>query len=221
MIGEFARELLGQTDEDWLNYIFAREPLAGRLTQERRRELYRGAQKCGGDFARSLLEKYGALPVWEIALREGAKVRREKISPEGAYTEFAKFIEPDEIIIFTDNAQATDDLIDAQGLREMIGEVKTQDVLLAHELFHLLEFRDPGAFTMRKHLLLWKLGPIKNESRVGCLEEIGAMECARVLTGISFSPYLFDVFMMYPANPQRAKMVYDSILALRKREEHL
>jgi hypothetical protein len=79
-------------------------------------------------------------------------------------------------------------------------------------LYHYLEHSLPGIYTAQKHIVLWKIGPLKNQSRILCLEEIGAMTFAKTLVGLNCSAYLFDVLMLFPRNPQRAKELYTNYM---------
>lgn len=216
MIQEYFAALERLSDENWEKYVFSHEPLANKLSVERRRQLWLASEACGHALADELLVVHGNLAISDMARRCGAKISKKWLGPVSNYTVFAQFTEPDELVIYADNAEKTDRMIDSQGLRSQIGDTCVSDILLAHELYHFLDYIRGDLFTSQKHILLWTIGPIKNESRVGCLEEIGAMAFAKRLCGLSFKPYIMDVLMLYSTNPQRAKMVYDSILAWSK-----
>ena len=214
MIRTWIETLLTLPDSVWDAYAFAREPLAGRITPTMRLEFAEKSRLCGLNYANAVnfIPDEGELA--ELVRSKGVKVEYQNSKSGGAYSFFAKFTVPDEISIYSASAMATDTLIESEGLHDLIGDVKTADVLLAHEFFHFFEFSDPDSYTLKKHLLLWKLGPFKNESTIGALEEIGAMAFAQKLLKLPYSPYIFDVLMLYPANQQRAKAVYDAIIAI-------
>ena len=218
MIRDWIAQLIKLPDCVWDAYAFAREPLSGKITPEMRLEFAQKSRQCGLDYANALDFHPGTDDLEALVRAKGVKLEFQNGESGGAFSFFAKFTVPDEIQIYRTSAMETDALIQSEGIFELIGDVKTEDVLLAHEFFHFFEFSDPEAYTRKKHLLLWKLGPIKNESSVGALEEIGAMAFARQLLRISFSPYIFDVLMLYPANQQRAKTVYEAIMTISQRQ---
>ena len=86
-------------------------------------------------------------------------------------------------------------------------------MLLAHELFHVTEYRKRDCiFTQTEKVELWKK-PFSNRSRILCLGEIAGMEFARCLTGITFTPYVLDVLMMYGYDKEAATALYEEIAA--------
>ena len=92
------------------------------------------------------------------------------------------------------------------------------DVLLAHELYHVLQYRHPEFYTMQQHILLWRLLGHEKRSRLVSLEEVAAMAFAGSLTGIHYTPYVYDVLLMLPHYPEQAKEIYRGLLAIRDRQ---
>ena len=218
MIRDWIETLIGLPDHVWDAYAFAREPLAGKITPEMRLEFAKKSRNCALDYAHRVNYNPETGDLEAVVRAQGIKLDFDIGKDGGAYSMFAKFTVPDEISICRESAIETDALIEEENLFEMLGDVKTENVLLAHEFFHYFEFADPDAYTLKKHLLLWKLGPLKNESSIGALEEIGAMAFAQQLLGLAYSPYVFDVLMLYPDNQQRAKAVYDAIMTIADRQ---
>ncbi len=220
MIREQTERLLAFAERDWEKYAFSREALAGKLTPAQRYEFYQKSTTCGVRLARELRMAHGVRTIEEYAALCGVRPRKLPLDNSGSYTVFARFTEPDEIIIYTDNARQTDERIDSENLRDLLGDFETENVLLAHELYHYLEDRRGDLFTSQKHLLLWKLGPFRNESGIGCLSELGAMAFAKELCALQFHPYVLDVLMLLPTNAQRAGLVYQSMVAWSETEQN-
>lgn len=215
MIRNWVEDLLTLTNDDWGRYSFSRDPLIGKIGEEEQVKYREKAEGCALEIAMHLQSEYGDTPVEQLIKLLGIKLFYKKSDMNSVYTMFACFEEPDTITIFRDNAEATDKLLKEQELYELFGNVKTTDLLIAHELYHYLEYALPNVYTVQKNITLWKLGPIKNRSRIVCLEEIGAMTFARELTRLKCSPYIFDVIMMYVQNPMRAKKLYESFMAFK------
>ena len=147
----------------------------------------------------------------EAAARWGVQVRDSHGSAAAGLGLFAVFHEPDIIEIDGQNAADTDDALQKAGVYETLGAVPTRNILLAHELYHFLAFRDGEGFTAQKHVTLWKLGRFAYKSSVPGLQEIAAMAFAQKATGLVCSPWLYNVFMLAPHNPQRALAVFESM----------
>lgn len=211
-VRRLAEELCALTEEDWLLYIFAGDPLSGRLDRGQKLEHAGKAVACGRELAQQLLLAQGPLPMEERVRACGGRLVRPEPPSAGLLPLFAAFTEPDEISVYTGNAQATDALLQQEGLEELTGSVPTEEVLLAHELYHLLEHRDPSLYTRQKHLRLWKIGRWENRSSILCLSEMAAMAFAQAMTGLGCSVYVLDVLMLYVNNPQLALKKHQEIM---------
>jgi len=204
MIREYVETLASYSEEQWVRYAFGREPLAHKLTKAKHREFYEGATQCGLEQAAILRGEWGEAGVRELAGKMNVRLKVDTTITDGMFTTFATYSMKDGITIYADNARLTDELILQYGFEELTGGVKTEELLLAHELFHHVENHTPDLYILKKHILLFKLGWFEHRSRLFCLGEIAAMAFAKELTGLPCSPYLFDVLMLYPKNPQRA-----------------
>ena len=175
MIKEYVEKLNTFTESDWCRYAFGNEPLSGKFTPEQRLGYFRGAAECGASLAMSLKERLGELSIPEYADRENVNVHPDDTEFDSIYTMFAKFTHPDDITIYLKNARATDRLIAENDLSAIVGNVRTEDLLLAHELFHFYENRMPELYIHQKHVLLFKIWRFENRSKIICLAEIAAM----------------------------------------------
>ena len=211
MLAGWARALLELDEAALVRIAFRDEPLRGKLTEAMKQSLYEGARAEGEARAALLQEDGGALSLDEAAARWGVQVRDSNGSAAAGLGLFAVFHEPDIIEIDGQNAADTDDALQKAGVYETLGAVPTRNILLAHELYHFLAFRDGEGFTAQKHVTLWKLGRFAYKSSVPGLQEIAAMAFAQKATGLVCSPWLYNVFMLAPHNPQRALAVFESM----------
>ena len=212
MLAEWGPRLLALDEDAVRRAAFQDEPLRGRLSEAMKRDLYAGAAAEGIARAAALRQADGSvLSLDEAAARWGVQVQDSHGSAAAGLGLFAVFHEPDRIEIDEANAADTDAALRNAGLYDRLGAVPTRDILLAHELYHFLEFRDGADFTARKHLTLWRLGPFVYRSSVPSLQEIAAMAFAGQVTGLRCSPWLYNVFMLAPHNPQRAVMLAESM----------
>ena len=59
---------------------------------------------------------------------------------------------------------------------------------------------------------LWAPKPLHNRSGVSVLGEIAAMSFAKTLTGIPYSPYVMDAFLVYGYSPEAASGLYEEMM---------
>lgn len=133
---------------------------------------------------------------------------------------FACYYEPDRIQVYTDNAAATRSLIQESGGVEFLGDVDIGEMLLAHELCHVLQHRQPELYTNRKHIRLQKIGPWERRSRLVSLEEVAAMAFAREMLCLSHSPYVYDVLMLLPQATPEAQRLFTQLRQFAEEETH-
>ena len=211
MLAGWARGLLALDEAALVRIAFRDEPLRGKLTSAMKQSLYEGARAEGEARAALLQENGGALSLDEAAAHWGVQVRDSRGSAAAGLGLFAVFHEPATIEIDVQNAADTDEALQKAGVYKALGAVPTREILLAHELYHFLEFRDGAGFTAQKHVTLWRLGRFAYKSSVPSQQEIAAMAISQKATRHACSPRLYNVFMLAPHNPQRALALFESM----------
>ena len=172
--------LLSLDETAWYLYAWSRDPLEGRFSREQKLAYGFRAAECGRNEAQLKTD------VWDIAAGMGLNVLTPQVPGGGGHVIFAQYQEPDSITIFMDGAERAQKLIREEKLEGLLGNRAVEDVLLAHELFHVTEYRKKDSiFTQTEKVELWKK-PFSNRSRILCLGEIAGMEFARCLTGYEF-----------------------------------
>ena len=221
-IREMMKELTGLTDLQWGGYAFYHEPLERKFTPEQKENYIRLANKCGEEEAESLLSEYSEKSIEEIARELGFTVKIPDTPAGGGHVLFAQYVEPKEITVFMDCIEKAEKLIKKETLQSFFLAADLKDVLMAHELFHGIEYRKrKQIFTQTEKIELWRR-PFSNKSKILCLSEMAAMAFAKRMTGISCSPYVLDVLLMYCYNEEAAIALYEEILeaaGIREREE--
>ena len=217
MIAAWVSELLQLTDEDWARYAFLSEPLVNRISLEKRNQYSQETTLDAIRLAQDIRRQFGNVSTEQLLRHLNINYVVKSAQDGGGFSMFACFEEPNTITVFRDNADATDKLIDENGLRESLGNIRTVDVLIAHELYHFLEFTRGDVYSVQQRMKVWQVGPFKNISRIKCLGEIGAMSFARELLGLTYSPNIFNVMMLYAQNPVSAERLFTRILEVRNR----
>ncbi len=209
MLKDFVQTMLSLDEEHLERIAFLNEPMAHTLSCEQKHVLAQKAQDCGRQEAVTLQNLYGArTPEQYVELCSGV-IKETEEPPEEEYTLFASFERPNVVTINTANTQRSEQLIADYGLRPLLGDVQVRDVLLSHELYHLLESRmGKDSFVRQKHACFFEWGRLRWMRRVGCLEEIAAMAFAQQLMKLPYSPYVFNIVMLYAFHPEQALRVF-------------
>lgn len=218
MIKAMLQELVSLDDAVWDSYALRREPLIGKLTEEQKQEFAKNAHVCGRELAEEVLRQFPGMQPEAYAKKLGLTVEHTA-EDGGDYTLFACYTEPDHIAVFQQTVDSAEELIAGQGISEILGGIRLEDALVAHEIYHYFEFSKPDLYTSRKLLCLWKIGRLQNRAKLVSLQEIGAMAFAQHLLALPYSPYVFDVMLLYSRNKRMARELYESIIKHAKERE--
>lgn len=202
------------TDEIWGMYAFSREPLEGKFNDAQKREYIRKSQECGYMEALLVKDHYGSMDLTEIVRLHELEVETPEVPGGGSHVIFAQYTEPEKIEIFMDSVNKAAELLEDSKIAELLENVSVYELLLAHELFHGIEYQKKRyIYTQIEKVELWKR-PFSNKSKIIVLGEIAGMEFAKYITGISYSPFIFDVVLMYAYNKEAASMLYEDIMKI-------
>lgn len=211
-IADMLSVLTTLTDEQWAGYAFYHEILERKISPEKRIEYQAKANQCGQIEAEKLLREYPEDSVSSIIKKLGFKLSFPDTPNGGGHVIFAQYVEPDQITVFMDCVNKASDIIREEGLEEYLTGFDLKEVLLAHELFHGIEYRNAKTiYTQTEKIDLWRK-PFVNRSRIIALSEMAAMAFAKKLTKLTCSPYVLDVLLMYCYNPEAASALYDEII---------
>lgn len=213
MIKQWCQELSCFSEAVWIAYAKSREPLSRLVSLEDYSSHFHAAQKCGMDLADQIRQQWGDIGSQELAEKLGVHVQRLAMPDGNGMLTFACFHEPDQIEVFTDNACATQTLIQQSGGATYLDDVDICDMLLCHELFHAMQQRKPELYVNQKQLH-WKMGPFRRSAKLLSLEEVAAMAFAQRLLGMRHTPYLYDVLMLLPQATEQAKQLYENLLRI-------
>lgn len=217
---EMLANLAGLSDEIYGRYAFSREILRGKIHNSDRSELTLQANKCGRVYARRLMAAHdleqGELQIAQkLAAVLGVRVFNPQVPTGTDHVTFAQFEAPDKISVFQDGLDKAAELLKEDKVGRVLGDIEIQEVLLAHELFHHVEeVFCKEIFTRTYKIELWAPWPFHNRSTVRCLSEIAGMAFSRELLGLSYSPFLLDVFLMYGYDSVPAACLYKEIMEI-------
>ena len=219
MIKEMIKNLLSLPSSFWDEYAFGNELLRNKISPEEKKEFTEKAHQCGKDLAEEILCDNPAMSPSSLANSLGLNVSYIDEPTSSEYVMFACFNEPNNVRILNDIIEKAKIIIRDNNLYELLCHANIGEVLMAHEIYHYLEYKMPTIYTNRKLLTLWTLGKFKYKSNVLCLNEIGAMAFTQKLLDLPYSPYIFDLLLLYTQNKQMARKLYENIMDLSNEKE--
>ena len=199
---------------DWRNYAFSREPLNGKLTDEQRFEFAKDSIACGIEYAQKIMKQYGSKNPVLIAQKMGMNVTYPDYPEKTDRVLFGEFKEPNNIMIYMDAVKKATKSLNEPGVKEILtSHLNVSNLLLAHELFHNVEDKyRKEIYTRTKKIRLWNIGPLHNDSEIYTLGEIAGMAFAQEMCGLTYSPFVMDVFLVYGYSPEEASGLYEEIM---------
>lgn len=212
------RDLAELPESLWAAYALSREPLRGKFTRKSYAPYFEAAVRCGEEQAEKLLSEGNFHSCRDLAERWGVEIREEPMPYGGGIITFACYFEDSHITLYRDNAEETMDLLRSAGLSDLFGDADIPEMLLAHELFHCLQSREPELYVNREKITLWRIFSYERRSCILSLEEVASMAFARRLLGMKLNPYCFDVLMLLPRFPEQGARLYNTLMTLREED---
>ncbi|WP_313187626.1 hypothetical protein [Lacrimispora sp.] len=199
---------------EWYSYAFSREPLNGRFHEEQRKEWMEKSLACGRKYAQKVCEKYQTRDPKKLAQAMGMDISFPEFPEKTDRVLFAEYRVPNKICIYMDAVKKGEKLFGRPGISELLAEgLDISRLLLSHELFHFVEEQyKHEIFTKTEKVRLWSFGFLHNDSNVIAFSEIAAMGFAQEIMGITYSPYIMDVFLVYGYSPEEASGLYEEMM---------
>jgi hypothetical protein len=217
-IGDVMQDLCALPWDAWCDYAFAREPMNGKLDDAKRHELMGRARECGSEWAQRCVEQFSTRSPIKIAEKLGATVQFDKVPQGQDRVLFAEYVEPSSIFIYDDALDKVRELTADEKVRQALGEdVRPRAVLIAHEVYHLLEFQHKKEMWTQTYKEEIHVGPITHHSSLIILSEIASMGFASELIGMSYNPYVFDILMTWAYSPAAGMTLYDEVMGYQPR----
>jgi len=218
-VAAIVKDLCAIQDVEWAKYAFSREPLNGKFEDADRVSLTAKAYECGIEAAKDCMQKYGCDTPEKLADVLGLKVEYPDMPQNATRVLFAEFREPNNVYIYMDGVRRGKKLLDDPDVVQAFGGyISITSILLAHEVFHVVEMKNKKNIWSQTHRIeLWTLPFFKNRSRIAVLSEIAAMGFTKAITGIDFSPYVMDAFMVYGYSPLAASALYEEMMSFAKK----
>lgn len=211
MIKTQIEKLMDLPDEVFGRYLFSQDPLKGKVSNEKKKEIFQNAKKCGIEMSRELKQTYGECTIDEYINKLNIELTYKESHNGLEYIYFGTYQKPNKMTIYSDNIQKGKDLAVKEKISNL-EETHLQDIVKAHELFHHFEEERKNLYVNTNKITLWRLGKYEHKSKLVSQAEIASMAFAKDLLNLNFSPNVLDVLLLYPHNKEQAEQVYKNIL---------
>lgn len=230
---EMMKVLLKLEEDDWGLYAFSRDPLEGKFTRNQKYDYIKRANRCGREEAGCFFEELkisdNEYTIEKMNVSAKGLINEKSLfervtdfmdialeTPDipigGGHVIFAQHTEPNKITVFMDAVKKAKTLILENQMQDMLSGISIYQLLLAHELFHVVEYKkETTIYTKTEKVELWRK-PFTNRSGISALSEIAGMSFAKELLRLDYSPFALDVLLMYGYSPVAASALYDEIM---------
>ena len=196
---------------NFAHYQINRDPIRGKIPEGMIEEIIVKSIECGKEEAEKLRNKYGDLPIQDIAKNLGLKVEYRDRQDAMDFVYFGLFETPNNIIIYEGNIGEATSLL--KELRIDYFKVDFRDIVLAHEIFHFIEENDKDLYTNSFKIDLWSLGKLyTHRSRLLSTGEIAGMSFSKTLLNLDFDPNILDYIFLAAFDFEKANKLFESMM---------
>ncbi|MBO1086128.1 MULTISPECIES: hypothetical protein [Enterococcus] len=204
-LDELILKLQTISDEQWCDYQFQRELLVEKVSLSEQQRWGALARECGKTLAETINRKYCTRNIQELCDRLDVAISYGETAWRNDRLTLATYDETTGICLMAEPIQKFE-----QANITALPLEKVTSLILAHELYHHLETRDPTLYTQQKTLELWRFFGYRHQSKIRALSEIAAMSFSEKLNNVGFSPYVLEVAMTWPYDPQLCEHLVQS-----------
>lgn len=202
--------LMELDDLQWGEYMLSKDIWYKKIPTDRRESIVMDSQAAGKRAADKIIVELQTRNINKIT--EYLHIREETFESlnQSDIQIFAQYIEPDVIRLNKKCIEAAKTKI--ADIFPKYKNIICEDIFLAHELFHLIEYRNPGLKTNNMKAVYVKLGGFCWSRKLLMPSEIAAMAFAEELLQLSYNPQILDVLLWYAVSQKKAEDLALSIL---------
>lgn len=192
--------LLTLSDEEAGYGVLNADPMARSLSEEQKWETVRRSILCAEEEYGRLVRELGVGRPSAYAFALEIDLVRETTEPSVFFPYFALYrSRPPSITIAQAAILMTRKIISEQGLELSLGKVDLEELAIAHEVFHHIEHIHPDIYTVKAKLDVVWLAGIHHKQHLNASGEIAGRHFSKLLTGLSYSPRVFEVVLKHVA----------------------
>lgn len=204
----------------WEFYMCLKEKRKLQITPFQLTSMIKQSTSCGRKQAQTLREIYNRISIHELAQKHNAEIIYTSRVELGNKIVFAMFEEPSMIKISLDLLENAKNLIISEQFMDVIDPNIIEDILLAHELYHMLEsVNEKNIYTRNCYLTIGRW-PLKKRVRLAFASELGAMAFTKEWLSLSYHPCLLDILLTQVVDPVLAYSIYKEVKDLQMLNMH-
>lgn len=209
-LSEMISELCQVSEKVWGEYLFARELLANKISEEQKKQMIASSVRCGYETADKIKTNYGGKTIQEILELQNLQLQTYQEGQIGDRILFASYTYPDTITV------VREPILRLAQCDDMPEEIRrdSEKLIIAHELFHHIECHNPAIYTQKVKIELWKFLFYSHKSTIRATSEIAAMCFAKSLIGVNFPAFLLDILLVYLYDEQQAFEMFREVIEI-------
>ncbi|HET7580261.1 MAG TPA: hypothetical protein VFK33_13365 [Bacillales bacterium] len=196
-------------DFDWGMYLSSRGSLFKKMTGMQIKQVIEGSLKC----AEEQFEKFRSTDLLDFAKAETIRIQEDDSPVQEAYLQLAFYKpKPPLIQISTKAIERIKDVIIEEQLSSLLGEVDLRRLVIAHEMFHHIESKEPEIFTQKPNVELKRFGRFRYRTRVTAASEMAAVHFSKLKLGLDYNPAVIEILLTYSVDQQRARAIMGQLI---------
>ncbi|QQK08076.1 hypothetical protein [Miniphocaeibacter halophilus] len=199
--------LLEVSDYDYYRYLLNQDPIRKKIDEDTVDYLISKSVKCGEDEANKILGKYNNDDIFNIVKEMNLNIVFTDSSETGYY---GYFEEPNKIVIYNNSIEGAFNFFEKY-TDISINKEYIEKVVLAHELFHYVEYKNPNLFINTYKIELWSILKYTRRSNIVYLGEIAAMAFANKLIGKNTYSHILDYILLFNLDKKQADVFLQEI----------
>lgn len=188
--------LLRLDDYVFARYILSKDYLYTKINEDQINSLIKESIKCAEDEFKKLKYSDNFKDIYSIVNKNNIKIFYSNDIDE-YFPCFSVFNEKDNTIyIFNKTIKAVEEVITKNNLNAVFGDVKLENIAFYHEFFHFIESKDSNIYTKKKNIVISGVLKYRHKFRSIGVSEIAAVHFSKLMSGISFSPVLYEFLLL-------------------------
>ena len=204
------KEVKDLPDSTFWKECFSRNKTTKKFSQGKMLRLGQMASDCGKEYAEKYRAEFAGGSMKELCLKNGITIQKFTMPQSPAVELFGLFEAPNSISVRADLLQECDSYVKSTGISTVLDGVNCGEVLIAHEFFHFLEYRNEKSIITCTYSE--PQGLFAKRRSIPLLGEIAAMSFAKHLFQLSWNPFMLDCVMMSMDNIPAATVIAERLL---------
>lgn len=198
----------------WDLYALQNDLISQRLSYSQQHIFAQEARNEAIVIALCKKKTYSQMTISEILACNGISVKNMPPVDCDSKVHFAIFEEPSLVYLNRKLTEICQQLLEQTGFDYILNGHSVEEIILAHELYHVIASAGEAPFIKKKHISVWKIGKFEIRKRITALEEVGAMAFTQEFLDLNLCPYVLDLPLTYCQSAEMAQSLYNRIINL-------